>query len=459
MRAFFGSIVLALLAMPLTAAAHGRPPRVERITFDPNAPDRIVLTATVGLLVSDDAGETWVWVCAAAFGADPTQEEPDAVVADDGSIVLATFDGVARGEPDLCDYTFATGVARDVFVVDLERHPSDAATVFGLTSSGVNPDRVIRSDDSGHTWSVVGAPIDEILTERIVVAPSDPSRVYVSGAIPDPTNRRAFLLRSSDGGESFVESEIALLDGERLPQVVGVDPTSADRVFVRMARGSVDPRPERLLYSADGGETFTSILELQQLKAFAISPDGQTVWAGSALNDGLWVARAGTTSFEQVNDLEVRCLAVHEGALYVCVDQLTGGFALGRSTDDGMTVEELMRFEDAQSMPEGCARCASTTTICPAWVPDLRADLLTYFGGADAGMTGLPRDAAIPAECRPDGGPMPDGGPPPPMPGGCGCSVPLAPSTATISPLVLALALLRARRGSRSADRRGTPRR
>src|SRR5690606_12148106 len=96
-------VALSLLLAPLTASAHGRPPRVERIAFDPNDPQRIVLSATIGLIVSEDGGETWSWVCAAAFGADPTQEDPDVVVMEDGSVVVATFDGVARGEPDLCD--------------------------------------------------------------------------------------------------------------------------------------------------------------------------------------------------------------------------------------------------------------------------------------------------------------------------------------------------------------------
>ncbi|HEY8432557.1 MAG TPA: hypothetical protein VIL20_29505 [Sandaracinaceae bacterium] len=446
-------VTLSVLLAPLAARAHGRPPRVERIAFDPNDPQRIVLSATIGLIVSDDGGENWTWVCAAAFGADPTQEDQDVVVMEDGSVVVATFDGVAHGEPDLCRFSFPPGPGRDVFVVDLARHPTDPATVLGLSSSGVVDDRVIRSEDSGRTWTTVGAPIPDLLTERIALAPGDPSRIYVSGAIPHPTQRRAFVLRSSDGGETFEQTEIELQEDERLPRIVGVDPTNPDRLFVRIARGDVDPRPERLLYSDDGGATFTSIFELPAMRGFAISDDGRTVWAGSAAaGHGVWIARDGTTAFEQVNDLDVRCLAVHEGALYLCVDQLTEGFALGRSEDDGANVVELLRFQDAQELPE-CARCTSTDVVCPAWVPDLRADLATYFAGMDGGVTGLPRDAGVPAECRPDAGPEPDGGMGPPA-GGCACG--LAPRGAPSGLPALALLLgfaLRARRGSRSAGR------
>lgn len=458
MRASPALLALALLWTPLAASAHGRPPRVERVAFDPSDPDRIVIGATIGLIVSSDGGASWTWVCAAAFGADPTQEDPDVVVAGDGALVLATFDGAARGEPDLCDFSFPPGPARDVFVVDLAADPSDAAIVLGLASSGVSDDRLVRSEDSGRTWSAVGAPIADILTERVAIAPSDPSRIYVSGAIPDPTRRRAFVLRSSDGGQSFAQTELALVDGERLPHVVGVDPTDPDRLFVRMARGTVDPRNERLLYSDDGGATFTSILELQSMRAFAISEDGRTLFAGSATGAGLWVARDGATVFEQVSDLDVRCLAVHQGALYVCADQLTEGFALGRSTDDGASVEELLRFEEARTLPE-CARCATTELVCPAWVRDLEADLATYFGGVDAGMTGLPRDAGLPAECRPDGGPDAGGPPPPPPPGGCACALRPAGGSRWAIPLALLALALRARRGPRTADPSGTARR
>lgn len=413
--------LLAVLVSAPTARAHGRPPRPVRVVLDPSDPSRIFVVATFGVIASTDGGESWRWVCAAAFGADPVLEDPDLVLGDDGAMVLATFDGIQRSSPDFCGFTPAEGEVQDVYVVDLAADPVVPARLWGLVSSGVRADRLVRSDDGGRRWVPVGAPIEGVLTERLALAPSEPSRVYVSAAHPDPRAPRAFLLRSDDGGERFEAVEIPVVSGERQPHVLGVDPQNPDRLFVRMARGEVDPRPERLLLSEDGGRTFVNVMELPNMKGFALSEDGRTVWVSSALNRGLWMAPEGTMAFEQVNTVDALCLAARGEQLWVCADQRLHGFALGRSLDEGARITPVLRFEAAGELVE-CPRCSRLGLVCPAWIPDLRADLDTYFRDADAGMTGLPRDAGTPLECRPEGGVQPPA-PPLPAPAGCGCRV------------------------------------
>ncbi len=437
------------LSLPSIALAHGRQPQLTTIALDPSDPDRIVLTATHGMLISSDAGASWIWVCAAAFGADPLTEDPDVVVTGDGSIVLSTFAGIALAREDLCDYDYPDSpLVRDVFIVDVALDPASPQAVWALASSGVDPDRVVRSADAGRTWTAVGDPIEDILLERVLVAPSDPMRVYVSGAIP-PTSgntRQAFVMRSDDGGATFSRVEIPLLDGERLPHVMAIDPTNADRVFVRMVHGSVDPRNERMLVSEDGAQTFTSALELPQMHSVAISEDGQKTWIGSALNGGLWMAQGGTDSFEQVNDVDVTALAVRGGTLLVGVDQLTAEYALGRSTDDGATIDPILRFQDAQTLPQ-CEGCSAVAQQCVFWRKDLRTDLQIYFTTQEGVNDPLP-DAGPVAECAMDGGvdAGADGGVAPPT-GGCGCtSAPARPiPIGTLLTAIVALAALRRR--------------
>jgi hypothetical protein len=410
--------------VPSVALAHGRPTEVQRIVFDPNDPDRIVLQTTFGLVVSSDAGVSWNWICAASFGADATREEPDVAIVEDGSIVLATFDGIAIVAPDLCTSSHPPGPASDAYVVDLDPRRDDAAIVWGVVSSGVDPDVVVRSDDSGATWNVVGAPIEDVLLERIVLAPSDPDRIYATGAIPETaeTPRTLVLLGSIDGAQTFTtRSEIASLEGERFPHVVAVHPTNPERVFVRMERSAIDTRPERILVSDDGGETFEPLFELPNARAFEISADGQTMWIGSS-TDGLWIARDGATMFEQVSTLHVLCAEERGTELWLCLDQRVDGFGIGRSSDGGTNVEEVLRLDDVTALPT-CDTCDTTQIVCPAWTFDLLADYELYFGSGDAGMTGLPRDAAIPTQCLPDGG-----APPPPPMESCGCRAAQRPS-------------------------------
>lgn len=422
----------ALLAflLPSIALAHGRPTQVQRIAFDPNDPDRVVLQTTFGVVVTHDAGLTWHWVCAAAFGADPTREEPDVAIVEDGSLVLSTFDGIAIVSPDLCTSSFPPGAASDAYVLDLALE--SPAIVWGLVSSSPEPDVVVRSDDAGATWNVIGAPIDGVLAERIVIAPSD-DRVYVSGAIPESAEnpRQLFLLGSRDAAQTFAtRTELTALEGERLPHVLAVDPTNPDRVFVRMERSVIDARPERILVSDDGGATFDVLFELPSASAFEISADGRTIWIGSP-TDGLWIARDGAAMFEQISTLHVVCAQRRDAELWLCLDQREDGFALGRSLDGGMTVEEVLEITDVTELPS-CGECDATEAVCPAWTADLLSDYELYFGSGDAGTTGLPRDASIPAACRPDAGP-------PLPPGDCGCRAggTTAPSWAILLALIV----------------------
>jgi MYXO-CTERM domain-containing protein len=444
-RSALSVLLVAALFAPSAALAHGRPTAVHHLAFDPADPDRLVLQTTFGLVESVDAGASWRWICAASYGADPTVEDPDVVVSSGGALVLATFGGVAVS--DLCEVTFAEGPVRASYVVDLAADPTSASIVWGVVSSGVVPDVVVRSDDAGGTFAQIGTPIDDILLERIAVAPSRPTRIYASGAVPMTATepRRAFFLRSDDAGETFARIEIPLSADERFPHVLAVDPTNPERVFVKIERAPLDADPERLLVSEDGGATFEPLFELPMLRGFAVSPDGRTLWAGSALG-GLWAARDGASAFEQIGEQHVLCLEARGAELWMCLDQSFDGFALGRSSDGGASFEDRLHLDEVTELPT-CARCSETAITCPAWQADLETDYEIYFGSGDGGMTGLPRDAAVPVEC---------GGPPPP--GDCGCRATRASSGAALWLVLLGLLLARAplRTGWRSAGRSRT---
>lgn len=426
------SPALVTLLAASGAAAHARPPRLSQVTFDRDDPRTLVLTATFGLVTSADGGASWRWTCAAAYGSDPTREDPR-VVLTGGRTLVGTFAGLRRSD-DRCDFALAEGPVEDALVTDLAVDPRDARVVWGLASDGFGPDLVVRSEDGGASFRAVGEGVDAVLLERVAVAPSDPSRVYVSGWRPPSGGapRRAFVYASRDGARTREVTELALEDGERIPYLAGVDPTDPDRVFVRIARGELDDRPERLLTSEDGGRTFATALELPRLTSFAIAEDGLTAWAGAA--GGLFVARGGALAFTRVSDLAVTCLSARGPELFVCADPQRAPFTLGRSTDGGETIEPLLRVEDVTELAE-CPRCSSAGAQCPAWVPDLLADYEIWLGSGDAGtvMTGLPRDAGVPPECQP--------------PPHCGCRAGALPADlgAPLLTILLAAALRRRR--------------
>lgn len=411
-------VLAALLVAPVAAAAHARPPRFSQIAFDPNDPRTIVLSATFGLATSEDGGASFRWTCAAAYGSDPTREDSRIALVG-GATLIGTFAGLAR-TTDRCEFELAGGPVDGAFVTDVVADPRDPSVAWALASDGFGPDRVTRSDDGGATFRAIGDGIDAVLLERLVVAPSDPERMYVSGWRPPSGGapRRAFVYASSDSGAHLTPVEIELEEGEFVPYVLAVDPEDADLVFVRIARGETDTAPERLLVSEDGGQTFRTAVELPAIAA-AVS-DGERLWVGSAA--GLWALRDGSPEAEQVGDFSVTCLGLREDELWICADPRTAPFALGRMRPGG-PIEPMLRMQDVTELA-ACPRCSRAGAQCPAWKPDLLADYAIWLEGADAGTTatGLPRDAGLPPECRPAPG--------------CGCR------TGSARPAPLALILL-----------------
>jgi hypothetical protein len=281
-----------------------------------------------------------------------------------------------------------------------------------VVTSGIEPDQLYRSTDQGRRFEPVGEPVEDILLERVRVAPSDPQRIYLSGANPSGPSgdREAYLLRSDDAGATFARTRIPLEDGERNVHLLAVDPTDPDRALLRVTRRVTDDRDERLLLTEDGGETFTTAATARELSDAAFSEDGTRAWATSRTLDGLLRSDDAGRSFTPLAGGNLTCVEAREGELWTCADELRDERSLARSRDGGDTFEEVLHFSDVRELPD-CPRCSQVGYVCPQWFPDLAYDLRLDAGASlpDGGTTGLPRDAAPPAECTEGGVPL-DGG-------------------------------------------------
>ncbi len=398
---FAGALAVALsLTTAGVARAHGRLPATGQIVFSPTDPNVIAVRATFGMLISRDGGATWRWICLDVYRAD-LEEDPSVVLFDDGSIGASMLVGLAHGTDGGCTWGFPSSDLDGVVVADLKANPSDAASAFAVTSSGTTSNRVYRTDDDGQTWTPTSDPIDPILFETMAVAPSDASRIYLTGAYPsDATHpRRPFVYRSEDGGATWQPFAFMLANATANVYLLGVDPQDPDRLFVKEWS---DSAPGRVLRSGDGGQTFTEVLSmLPDTQGFAWSPDGETVWVSSVQNGGLWRSTDGGMTFEEErDDVNLACLTLHAGALWACGNNFSDGFAVGRSMDGGSTFEPMLVLDQVAGLID-CPASSDTATTCEPALADLVSDL-----HLDAGILETP-----PASTG--GG---TGG------GGCGCS-------------------------------------
>ena len=427
LAARLAAVALAVAAFPTAPAqANGRLPGSNQIAFHPTNANVIVARVTFGLVESLDGGRTWGWICEPPLMI-RDGEDPAILVMGNGAIIATTSRGLVRGANSGCDWSYPDPALEGPYVIDSTGVAGSPSRAFVVTSTSSGPNSPWQSDDDGMTWMPLGTPIAGVLFETIDTAPSDPLRLYMTGAIP-PTStagRMPFVFRSTTGGASFDRYPFALGTGEQNIYLAGVDPANADRIFARVL--SPDGM-DRLVASDDGGQSFHDVLVLQDMLGFARSPDGATVWAGGP-NDGLWRSTDRGETFTRIADTRVGCLAAREGELWVCGNDFRDLFAIGRSTNGGDSFEPMLTFEHLDGVQE-CPAGSEVAGMCPPLWPGLQM------------LLGIRPDAGMPAI---DAGPPPMDAGTPPAPGsggdGCGCRVSSSPGSARGAAAILAMAL------------------
>jgi MYXO-CTERM domain-containing protein len=393
------SALVFLLAMPSPAVANGRFPRAQRLLVDPDSPNRLVLTATYGLLVSHDEAKTWHHVCEAAF-TDPEMEMDSVTAILPGGVLLASnYGGLSRASLTACDFqkTLITDESQGLrdFTVD-----SAGVVIVALATAApeLRLDELLQSTDGGRVFRRFGVPLPDSvrLVTTVDVAPADRNRIYLSGLDAEGSG---LLLRSNDRGESFEVLPLPVnAEQNEVPYIAGIEPGNADGIYVRTdvwtydSVAEVQRASDALLYSSDGGETFSELIRGGgKLLAFAFSPDGEDVLigygdpfdGGGRVTDsealGIFWAPSGSSDFLKVLDGSISCLTWTEAGVFACTAHSDWGFSVGLAQPNDLLerVESpfipLLKLADVVG-PVACrdsqsaARCtASWEATCQSW--------------------------------------------------------------------------------------------
>jgi hypothetical protein len=272
-----------------------------------------------------------------------------------------------------CTWSCAGGSLAGEAIADIAVRPDAPHTVVAVTSTDVSRDaggagawhsQVFRSVDDGVNWAPLGTALDPgILVTTIDVAPSDPHRLYVSATRGFGPQRTGLLFVSMDDGATWTEHPAPLDTAFEIGLYIGgVDPFDADRVYLRTSG-----RPSRLFVTLDAGQSFQIPVTLVgQMLGFALSPDGSKIFVGGN-EDGLMLGDRATLSFARRSSIvlggEGGPVDVHveclaaRGAELWACADEPSGFLAGVSTDDGVTFAPKLHLNGAGA-PIRC--CAST---------------------------------------------------------------------------------------------------
>jgi len=295
------------------------------VAVDPTQPGRVIVAGRSGLFVSYNGGSDWEglnyppvvsseWT---AIAIDPSNPQHLLAGINWGNNLVSSEDGgyswriLKRFESE------QVGWHTVVFA------PSDPSVVYagtaGYYSAGMfdpqEPGRgVYVSYDGGQTWKEANdATTRDAYISSLAVDPTEPQVVYI--ATP-----KHGLLKTTDGGQTWVELEIPAQSEGMMS--VAINPADPNTVFAGLWQGGVyrstdggttwehasnglnpeasisdiifDPANPTMMYladafsgvyrSMDGGKTWRATndgLTMRSVNAFAISTDGQHLYAAS----------------------------------------------------------------------------------------------------------------------------------------------------------------------------------
>lgn len=356
----------ALAALAGDAAANGRPPATSTVHFRRGHEADIVAGMTFGVLLSHDGGATWQWMCEKAVGYGGMYD-PIYAYSASGALFATTFDGL-KVNRDGCTFAAAptgmTFISQDALGPDGHLHIAAAAMADA---------KIYTSADDGTTFPIAASPGQNgDWWDSLVVAPSDPLRVYASGYRFVSMMPKVFLLfKSTDGGAVFTAMSTTgfATSMNSAIDIVGVDPADPQLVYARSSieNGVVG---DGIYKSTNGGASWTKILAKSDSISFVARKDGSLVAATQSQGTVVSVDK-GANWTPVAGAPHINCLAENSaGELWACTQNYgvagipADGFGIMKTTDL-TTWTGVLRFQDIQQ-PVTCAAGTAQQDQCVA---------------------------------------------------------------------------------------------
>jgi photosystem II stability/assembly factor-like uncharacterized protein len=415
------AVTAATLFASTIASANGRFPRAARLIESPSDSNRIAIVATYGLLLTDDRGGHWYHVCDAAFTFEQGfSTDPIFTLTAGESFLVGAQTRLTRSSDRGCSWTKVLEPA-NASIDDFAAIPGDADDIVAVVTdygAAMPEPRLQESVDGGVTWMPIGSPLPVRVAYTLDVDPKNRAHLYATGSGADAASPSTFL-SSSDRGTTWTSHPIPNTSASAAPYIAAIHPADGNKIFVRTdgwkMTSNGEAADDALLYSADGGVTWTELLHAAgadaetagaKLLGFALSPDGSTVLAGygdpvdplrtvdpdskwrgtyRSSSDGHYSFGPGAPSAPTPSmPANVSCLTWTTTGIYTCILQQDKPSLVTFTADPTLAKAPtiMMETNGVLGQPPCCGgKLAATCT----WGTDCRA-----LGACDAGAGGPP---------------------------------------------------------------------
>jgi hypothetical protein len=376
---------LSLLSGAQRVFAHAGP-QVRDIRFQGSDQNPLLLSNR-GLIFGTSGPQNWALMCNEALGVN-TAEIPELASFDDGRIIAATSMGLKFTTDRGCNWQGVEpyGALSSPSIVQDSKDPQ---RLFVTTFGDGGQSGVSTSSDGGKSWERSFSVDDKEYLRYLLIAPSQPERIYVrSLSFGTGSNFRYQMLRSDDAGKAWERFDVAVMnDTETDFVLLGVSPDDPDLVIAMAEAADPITDKERLLVSRDAGKTFEQVASIQVITAVTWSSDRKTIYV--AADEGLLRSTDNAQSFSRVGPAQyVSCVEEHDGVLLACgyYHGVAAGYpGIGMSSDGGETFSTWMTLNTVLAPVQCDAQAPTGATCAPLWV-DWEREILGTVSGSDAGV-------------------------------------------------------------------------
>lgn len=388
--------IAVALALAAPASAH-QGPEILKLGFRPDS-DTLVMVSNRGLIFAAEGSRELRLLCMDALEISNT-EQPDVALLRDGRVLIATSGGLRATADRGCSFT-AVEPYGSTMSPALTQDPGDPDTLY-LATFADGASRIQVSHDASASWAPLYDSEPNEFIQELYVGPADSTVLYASGIrIAQGQPRTHFIVRSLDGGQNWTRFPIELLPTETDVVLLALHPSDANVVVVKtIAREPL----QRLLLSADGGESWQSVLQTELLHDARFSASGEVLWAAS--DAGLARSSDRGEHFDWLPPSRwMSSLQEHDGVLWASGQFDDDVYGIGTSRDSGKSFEPIARMQDLIGSVE-CPAESPTPKRCEGswddWQLELASLVPVRSTDGDAGASAPQAGAAAEADAGP----------------------------------------------------------
>jgi MYXO-CTERM domain-containing protein len=417
--------LLFVVSLGLSAArarANGALPATIQVLLPAAAPKTIVVSTNFGLVTSTDAGTSWSWTCEHDLGMQGSAYQMGAPPT--GRLLALATAGLVESTDLACGWSLVmddqTAYAEDYFP-----DPADPTRVLvlGILRSQQRAYAVLElklpPSGPGTITTLYTPPVGDELT-TVEVARSNRQIIYATIRAPNGVDP-ARVIRTEDGGKTWTESkpDPTITD----LGILAVDNMAPNTIYFRV-RGTDG---DELWVSRDGGKTVTKVMApMLVMSAFVQLPNGHVLVGWLDIDRG-YLDRStdsGATFSRLSTQLHPKSLAERGGKLYMALDFLVDGDALSVSSDEGATWSRAMGLDQVVAAASCAAARSACVSQCQALVKGVVFMPKACAPLSAPGDAGPPAasDASVAVDARVAADAATKSPPPPPA-GGCACAI------------------------------------